>query len=458
MTIDGATYTVDNAGNRTSKTDMQTGVTTNYGYDQIYELLSATQGGNTTESYTYDPVGNRLSSLGLSLYNYNSSNELTSTPSATYGYDLNGNAVTKNDSTGITTYAWDFENRLTSVTLPGSGGTVSFKYDPFGRRIYKASSNGTSIFAYDADSLIEETNSSGTAVARYAQGPNIDEVLAMLRGGATSYYHDDGVGTITSLANTVGSLAETYTFDSFGKQTASSGSLTNPFQYTGREFDSETSLYYYRARYYDPGIGRFISEDPTGVEGGMNLFAYTDNNPVKWADPFGLAPKLPRCPKQHAVIPLSDLLGMIGPLTDDESKQLNRGCVGMCNIFQGPGPYGPFQYPENTPGTKCFKTLGQALTRKCPEGQQKFIFSKTGSFHFGKSAPTPGPDGSVPTDTLMNMGGGFNFITMFPGGCWGTLSWDRGHQQWQGEFWPSFPRDQIPAGYYTMFCSTCKCK
>jgi RHS repeat-associated protein len=110
----------------------------------------------------------------------------------------------------------------------------------------------------------------------------------MLRSGATSFYHDDGVGTITSLANTVGSLAETYTFDSFGKQTASSGSLTNPFQYTGREFDSETSLYYYRARYYDPGIGRFISEDPSGVEGGMNLFAYTDNNPLMWADPFGL--------------------------------------------------------------------------------------------------------------------------------------------------------------------------
>src|SRR5215469_17995530 len=78
--------------------------------------------------YTYDPVENRLSSLGVSPYLYNSANQLTSTPSATYGYDLNGSAVTKNDSTGITTYAWDFENRLTSVTLPGSGGTVSFKY------------------------------------------------------------------------------------------------------------------------------------------------------------------------------------------------------------------------------------------------------------------------------------------------------------------------------------------
>jgi YD repeat-containing protein len=121
-------------------------VTTNYGYDNIYQLLSATPSSGMAETYTYDPVGNRLSSVGAASYNYNSSNELTSSSAATYGYDLNGNAVTKNDSTGITTYTWDFENRLTSVTLPGTGGTVSFKYDPFGRRIYKYSASGTSIF------------------------------------------------------------------------------------------------------------------------------------------------------------------------------------------------------------------------------------------------------------------------------------------------------------------------
>ncbi|HUL15065.1 MAG TPA: hypothetical protein VLV88_03655 [Terriglobales bacterium] len=130
-----------------SKTDWQAGVTSNYGYDAIYELTSVLQGANTTESFSCDPVGNRLSSLGLSPYGYNASNELTSTPSTTYACDLKGNAVTKNDSTGITTYAWDFENRLTSVTPPGSAGTVSFLYDPFGRRIEKTSTAGTSIYA-----------------------------------------------------------------------------------------------------------------------------------------------------------------------------------------------------------------------------------------------------------------------------------------------------------------------
>jgi RHS repeat-associated protein len=111
----------------------------------------------------------------------------------------------------------------------------------------------------------------------------------MLRSSATSFYDADGLGTITSLTNTAGALAETYTFDSFGKQTASSGSLTNPFQYTGREFDAETSLYYYRARYYDPSTGRFLSEDPIGLAGGVNVYDYVMNNPLIGFDSWGLS-------------------------------------------------------------------------------------------------------------------------------------------------------------------------
>jgi len=145
---------------------------------------------------------------------------LTATSNASYGYDNNGNTTSKTVSSNTTNYTWDYENRLTSVTPPGSGGTVSFKYDPFGRRIYKSSGSGTSVFAYDGDNLVEETNSSGTVVARYSQALNIDEPLAMLRGGATSFYNADGLGTVASLANSSGTLAQTYTFHSFGTQTA----------------------------------------------------------------------------------------------------------------------------------------------------------------------------------------------------------------------------------------------
>lgn len=295
-TLDGATYTVDNAGNRTSKTDQYANVTSNYTVacpersrrNPIYELTQVTQAANTTESYTYDAAGNRLSSLGVSPYSVNVSNELTSTPNTTYTYDSNGNTLTSVTGSNTTTYTWDFENRLTSVTLPGSGGTVSFKYDPFGRRIYKSSSAGTSIFAYDGPNLIEETNSSGGIVARYSQTERVDEPLAILRSGTTSHYEQDGLGSVTSLSNTAGALAQTYAFDSFGNQTASSGSLINSFRYTAREFDTETNLYYYRARYYDTGSGRFINEDPLRSVVKRNRYRYVSNTPTVLKDAYGL--------------------------------------------------------------------------------------------------------------------------------------------------------------------------
>jgi RHS repeat-associated protein len=252
-----------------------------------------TQATNTTESYSYDPVGNRLSSLGVSSYTNNTSNELTVTSNASYTYDNNGNTLTKINSAGTTTYAWDFENRLTSVTLPASGGTVSFKYDPFGKRIEKTTSSTTSVFAYDGDNLIEETNASGAVVSRYTQGQNIDEPLAESRSGTTSFYEADGLGSITSLSSSAGSLAQTYGYDSFGKQTSSSGSLTNPFQYTARESDPETGLYYYRARYYDPSVGRFISEDPLAFSVGENFYRYVNNRPTLAIDSSGLVTVIP---------------------------------------------------------------------------------------------------------------------------------------------------------------------
>jgi RHS repeat-associated protein len=135
---------------------------------------------------------------------------------------------------------------------------------------------------------VEERNSTAVAVARYLQGLNIDEPLAMLRSGATNFYHADGLGSVTSLSNGSGSIAQTYTFDSFGNQTGSSGSLTNPFRYTARESDTETGLYYYRARYYDPGTGRFLSEDPIGFNAGSDFYTYVGNSSTNFLDPKGL--------------------------------------------------------------------------------------------------------------------------------------------------------------------------
>ena len=201
--------------------------------------------------------------------------------------DANGNTLT--DPSGKS-YSWDFENRLTQAVVSGSnGGTTSFRYDPFGRRIQKSGPLGTTNYLYDGPNAVEEADSSGNVLARYTQGREIDESLAMLRSGTMSYYEADGVASITSLSNSAGALANTYTFDSFGQLTAHTGTLANPFQYTGREFDSETGINYYRERYFDPSSGRFLSEDPLRFTTATNFYPYAANNPLRFNDPMGLS-------------------------------------------------------------------------------------------------------------------------------------------------------------------------
>lgn len=206
----------------------------------------------------------------------------------TVAYDANGNTLT--DAQGRS-FTWDFENRLTQAVVPGTnGGTTTFKYDPFGRRIQKSGPLGTTNYLYDGMNSLEEVDNSGNILARYTQSGLIDEPLGMLRSGVTSYYEGDGLSSTSSLSNSGGTLANTYTYDSFGKLTASTGTLTNPFQYTGREFDAEAGFYFYRARYYDQSDGRFISEDPITFRGGVNFYRYVVNNPVVNVDPPGLGP------------------------------------------------------------------------------------------------------------------------------------------------------------------------
>jgi len=109
----------------------------------------------------------------------------------------------------------------------------------------------------------------------------------MLRSSTTSYYHADGIGSITSLSNGAGALVQTYTFDSFGKQTSSSGSLTNPLQFTGREFDTEANLQFSRARYHGSSAGRFLSEDPVTFLAGGAAFEFSGGPSVTPRDRWG---------------------------------------------------------------------------------------------------------------------------------------------------------------------------
>ena len=151
---------------------------------------------------------------------------------------------------------------------------------------------GTTNYLYDGANIVEEIDAAGAALAKYVQGQKVDEPLAEVRSGTASYYQVDGLGSITSLTSASAAIAGTYTYDSLGNLSATTGSVTNDLRYTGRESDPETGLYYYRARYYDPQNGRFVSEDPVAFQAGMNFYSYVYDNPVTLIDPTGNAPCL----------------------------------------------------------------------------------------------------------------------------------------------------------------------
>jgi RHS repeat-associated protein len=147
----------------------------------------------------------------------------------------------------------------------------------------------TTNYLYDGPNIVEEIDNGGNVLARYTFSHKIDEPLTELRSGTSSYYHADGLGSITSLSSGVGALANTYTYDSFGNLSASTGTIVNPFRFTARLLDAETGLYDYRTRYFDPVVGRFNGEDPIGFNGSKNFYAYVENNPATYTDPLGLA-------------------------------------------------------------------------------------------------------------------------------------------------------------------------
>lgn len=223
------------------------------------------------------------------------------------------------------------------------GGTTTFKYDPFGRRIQKSVPLGTTNYLYEGRdfgfsgaNVIEEVDNSGNVLARYAstQSLGVDQPLAQFRSGTASYYEQDGLGSVTTLSTTSGTIANTYSYDSFGNLTASTGSVTNPFQYTGRDYDPETGLRYYRTRYFDPTIGRFINEDMAHFEGGLNFYRYVKNSPTRFLDPFGLAQVNPQ-----DMASLNGLFPGYTPLGGGDGIVVPMPCVQARKILEQNGFY-----------------------------------------------------------------------------------------------------------------------
>ena len=287
-------FQFDNA-NRPTTLTLPNGVVGEYTYDRVSNVtgIKYTKGaalvGDLT--YEYDAAGRRVraggSLSGISLpqaasgLSYDAANRLTTFGGAALTYDANGNLT----GDGSNTYTWNARNQLVSV----SGATsASFAYDPFGRRARKTVGGATTDYLYDALNVVQEL-SGGAPTANMLTG-GVDSVYTRTDSAGARTLIGDGSGSTRALLDADGSVLTRYTYDPFGNTTADGASSGNPSQFTGRENDG-TGLYYYRARYYSPKLQRFISEDPIGFAGGLNLYAYVENDPVNWTDPLGLEPE-----------------------------------------------------------------------------------------------------------------------------------------------------------------------
>ncbi len=308
------TYAWDNASRLVGKT-LPNGIVQEVSYDDADRVtqIQYTKGDGTpieTISYTYDENGNRVSmskstaivvepSFSASYDEANRLTSLTLSPGTALAktfalsYDDNGNLSRKEEQgTGeVTTYGWDGRNRLISITAPGL--TASFGYDVLGRRASKMVNGETVQYVYDGAQAIGEIRG-GTIAATVLTGLALDEVIARYAQTGDRVYLTDALGSVIAQGREDQSIQNAYAYSPYGVTSSLGLDEGNPIQYTAREND-RTGLYYYRARYYDPKIGRFISEDPIGLTGDLNVYAYVENNPVTLTDPTGLWPRFIEC-------------------------------------------------------------------------------------------------------------------------------------------------------------------
>ena len=291
MTRFAYTYTMagttTDTGLRHSVTDKDNNVTT-YGYDALDHLTSAVTKdalGSTTSSYSYDydAVGNRnsesVNGAAAISATFNDANQLTNRAGVTYSYDANGNQTGSSAGQALAYNAADQTTSLQSV----GGSALSASYA--GLNQVERRTAGATGFTNSLLGVTAETASGTTkATTRDPAG-----ALVGLRSGADRFYYlFDGLGSVVAVTNSSGSVTNSYTYDPFGVTTETKALLTNvfnPWRYTGQYFDDATAMYKMGARYYQPELGRWTQQDPSGLD--ANAYAYVGGNPVNLIDPDG---------------------------------------------------------------------------------------------------------------------------------------------------------------------------
>jgi RHS repeat-associated protein len=252
-------------------------VTATFAYNPANQMIVRT---TSNDAYIYTGYVD-----GSTSYSANGLNQYSSVGGNSFAYDPNGNLTT--DGTTKTSYAYDVENRL--ITASG-GHSATLTYDPLGRLFQVVSGSTTTQFLYDGDQLVAEYDgSSGALLRRYVDGPGEDEPLLWYEGAAVSSATRRSVqtnyqGSVDSVADGSGNLIGINTYDEYGKP--GSGNI-GTFQYTGQAWLPELGIYYYKARMYDPRLGRFLQTDPVGYKDDLDLYAYVGNDPTDNTDPSG---------------------------------------------------------------------------------------------------------------------------------------------------------------------------
>ena len=298
-----------------------------YSYDAGGHVLG--KSGSLAQTNLPSPVGGNT---------FNAANAMTAFGPQTLSYDANGNLA----SDGTNTYTWDSRNHLNAIS---GGSATSFQYDPFGRRVLKTINGVTTQFLYDGPNPVQELDggSPPNVTANLFTGRGIDEYFTRTDSVGTRNFLTDMLGSTIALADSAGTLQTQYSYDPFGNVSIGGAASANPYQFTGRENDG-TGSYFYRARYYSPTFQRFVAQDPIAFRGGMNLYAYVEDDPIGFFDAFGwaatptpAATPSPICTPTPAPPPPPP-----PPLTSCEKHFLCEiwweGVCEQCNGFEDPRP------------------------------------------------------------------------------------------------------------------------
>jgi RHS repeat-associated protein len=304
----GFQYTLSATGLRTSVTEAS-GRRVDYAYDADYRLtreaITDATAGNRTIAYTYDAVGNRLSrndsTEGVTTYQYDEDDRLLVESRAGdethYTYDANGNTLSQvHNATDQVFATFDFDNRLIAADVTDAAGTrhIGYRYDADGNRVAQSTGGQEMRYLVDANrpfaEVLEEYQPGGATAVSYVYGLGL---ISQDRGGQQSFYVADGLGSTRALADSHGLVTDQYAYDAYGRIIGQSGSTANNYLFAGEQLDPNMGLYYLRARYYAPSIGRFLTTDPfagrTIDPGSLHRYLYAGANPVNFKDPSGLA-------------------------------------------------------------------------------------------------------------------------------------------------------------------------